>query len=154
MSDPNPDAEALERDGPGDRDAASASVCGLHHVRVPVSDVLASRDWYMEVLGFEPMLDYEEEDRVVGVALEHPAGLTLGLHLAPGRVGALKGFAVVALAVPGRDDLEQWAARLDALGVEHSGLEAGHLGWSLDVPDPDGILVQLHTAGEPTADDA
>ena len=139
--------------GTNPEDTDVASMRGLHHVRVPVSDVLRSRDWYMEVLGFEPMLDYEEEDRVVGVALEHPTGLTLGLHLAPERAAAMRGFAVVALAVSTREDLEHWVARLDAARVEHSEVKPGHLGWCLDVVDPDGVLVQLHTADEPSVDD-
>lgn len=134
-------------------DEAVASVRGLHHVRVPVSDVLRSRDWYMDVLGFEPMLTYEEEERVVGVALEHPTGLILGLHAAPERAAAMAGFAVVALAVQTRGDLQSWIGRLDVAGVEHSKIEPGHLGWSLDVVDPDGMLVELHTAEEPSADD-
>ena len=43
---------------------------------------------------------------------------------------------------------------LDALGVSHSAPADGHLGWYVEVPDPDGLIIQLHTIGHPTADEA
>ena len=52
------------------------------------------------------------------------------------------------------DDLDQWCARLDTLGVRHSAPAQGHLGWYIEVPDPDGIIVELHTIEQPTADEA
>jgi catechol 2,3-dioxygenase-like lactoylglutathione lyase family enzyme len=130
------------------------SVVGIYHVRFPVSDVLLSRDWYASVLGFEPVLAYEEEDRVVGVALRHPSGVRLGLHLEPQRARALRGFAVLSLRVSTIADLEAWSAHFDRLGVEHSVIAAGHPGYRLEVADPDGIWVELHTIGHPTTDDA
>jgi catechol 2,3-dioxygenase-like lactoylglutathione lyase family enzyme len=127
---------------------------GLHHVRLPVADVLRSRDWYLEVLDFFPLLVLEEEDDLVGVVLTHPSGLVVGLHAAPERASALRGFAVLALRVDGRPALEEWCARLDRLAIEHSGITASHLGWCVNVPDPDGVFVQLHTTQQPAADEA
>jgi catechol 2,3-dioxygenase-like lactoylglutathione lyase family enzyme len=49
-------------------------ITGLHHIRLPVTDVLRSRDWYGEVLGFEPVLDLEEEDRLLGTSCSIPSG--------------------------------------------------------------------------------
>ena len=72
---------------------------GIHHVRVPSGDVAVARDWYRDVLGFASVLDYEEEDAIVGVVLHHPAGVTLALHLDPGRVEALRGFCILALSL-------------------------------------------------------
>jgi catechol 2,3-dioxygenase-like lactoylglutathione lyase family enzyme len=127
---------------------------GIHHVRIPVSDIAVSRDWYPEVLGLEPVLDYEEEDRVVGVALASNDGVTVGLHLDPRRARALAGFCVLALQVDGQGALGAWVERLDALGVAHSGIREGHLGLLVEVADPDGIVVQLHTAEHPSSDEA
>jgi catechol 2,3-dioxygenase-like lactoylglutathione lyase family enzyme len=135
------------------RTGAVPSITGIHHVRLPIADVLRSRDWYMDVFGFGPMLAFEEEDRLVGVALEHPCGVTLGLHLEPERAVALSGFAALALCVGDLDTLRDWRDRLAAIGVEYSPILEGHIGWSIEVRDPDGILVQLHTRGHPTADD-
>ena len=134
--------------------AASPAVVGLHHLRLPVSDVMRSRDWYSATLGFEPCLSLEEEDRVVGVVVIHPSGVTLGLHHAPALARALSGFCSVALSIGAADDLDDWCARLDTLGVEHTAPVEGHLGWYLEVPDPDGLIIRLHTIGQPTADEA
>ena len=134
--------------------AVSVSAVGWHHVRLPVSDVMRSRDWYTEVLGFEPLLVLEEEDRVVGVVVGQPSGPTLGLHYAPALARQLDGFCPVALSVGTADDLKQWCARLDTLGVRHSAPANGHLGWYIGIPDPDGIIVELHTIEQPTADEA
>ena len=141
--------------GPAEGSQAVPLILGLHHVRLPVSDVLRSRDWYCDVLGFEPILDYMEEYRLVGVAVQHRVGVTLGLHLDPERAAALRGFAVVALRVAAPAVLQDWSRRLDELGVQHFPVVADHAGgWSMELVDPDGIGVQFHTMGHPTADDA
>lgn len=143
---------------PGGKDLAGlagtapGTVLGFHHIRVPVSDVPASREWYVEVLGFEAVLDYEEEDRLVGVVLRLPAGGTIHLHEQPDFARALKGFAILALSVRAVADLEIWSDRLDDLGVDHGGITVGHSGWFLHCLDPDGLQVQLHTLEQPTAD--
>jgi catechol 2,3-dioxygenase-like lactoylglutathione lyase family enzyme len=127
---------------------------GLHHVRLPVSDVMRSRDWYTDVLGFEPRLTVEEEDHVVGIVVGHPCGITLGLHHAPSLARVLRGFCSVALSVGDFDDLVQWCTRLDSLDVRHSAPTEGHLGSYIEVPDPDGHIIELHTIGQATAADA
>ncbi len=126
-------------------------IFGIHHVRLPVSDVMASRDWYIDVLGFEPLLVYEEEDGITGVALEHRSGVVIGLHEEPPRAAALAGFAVLALAVP---DIDRWVGHLAERGVPHGTLQDRHLGRCLQVTDPDGLVVELHTLDQPSDDEA
>jgi catechol 2,3-dioxygenase-like lactoylglutathione lyase family enzyme len=127
---------------------------GLHHIRLPVTDPWTSRDWYSRVFGCIPVLDLEEENGVVGVVLRHDSGFTLGLHLDPARARALRGFAVLGLSVRDSDELAEWTQRLDDLVVIHGALEEGHLGSYMDVPDPDGIVVRLHTGLGPDAEEA
>jgi catechol 2,3-dioxygenase-like lactoylglutathione lyase family enzyme len=127
---------------------------GLHHIRLPVSDVMRSRDWYIDVLGFEPRLVLEDEDHVVGVVVGHDSGVILGLHYEPERARALRGFCPVALNVGTIDDLHRWCARLETLGISHSAPTDGHLGRYVEVADPDGLIILLHTAGQPSADEA
>jgi catechol 2,3-dioxygenase-like lactoylglutathione lyase family enzyme len=129
-------------------------IIGLHHVRIPVSDAWVSRDWYMTVLGFRPLLDLEEEDGVIGVVLRHDEGLAVGLHRDRSRAAALRGFAVLGLTVEDRSQLERWAAVLDRAGIRRGPLVEGHLGFYLDIPDPDGILVRIHTGAGPDAEEA
>ena len=138
----------------GALDVLLPSISGLHHVRLPVTNVLISRAWYADVLGFEPVLDHEEEDRVTGTVLQHPSGLVLGLHVESERARMLAGFVVVSLCAGSKSDLAACAARLDEANVVHSAIQDGNLGWYIDVPDPDGILVELHTLEQPAADEA
>ncbi len=130
------------------------AILGVHHVRLPVSQVMRSRDWYRDVFSFEPLLTVEEEDHVVGVVVGHACGVTLGLHAAPERALALRGFCVVALSISEVADLTGWSRHLQALQVGYSGPKEGHLGWYIEVPDPDGIVVELHTVGRIAADEA
>ena len=78
----------------------------------------------------------------------------LGLHQNPTAAAALQGFAVLGLTVVDRARLQQWADELNRLSLPHRSLEEGHLGWYLDIPDPDGILVRLHTGTATDAEEA
>ena len=133
--------------------AAAIPALRFHDVRIPVSDALVSKEWYITVLGMVPVLDLEWERGVVGVVLRHPEGFVVGLHHEPERAEALRGFAVLGLAVDGYAELQQWFDVLDRLDVPHGPIEEGHLGWYVDVPDPDGIVVRIHTE-KGTAPDA
>jgi catechol 2,3-dioxygenase-like lactoylglutathione lyase family enzyme len=127
---------------------------GLHHVRLPVSDLMRSRDWYIDVFGFAPQLTFEAENEVIGIVLGHPSGLILGLHHEPARARALRGFSPIGLNVGTTDDLDEWCARLDVLQIRHSEPAEAHLGWCAEVFDPDGLVIELHTASQPSADEA
>lgn len=129
-------------------------MAGLHHVRIPVSDPWASRDWYSSVLGFSPTLDLEEESQVIGVVMRHQSGLTVGLHRDPIRAAVLSGFSVLGITVEGVDELARLVRALDHLGVEHTAPALGHLGEYVDVPDPDGIFIRFHTGRVPDAEEA
>jgi hypothetical protein len=108
----------------------------------------------MNVFRFVPVLDEEEAERLVGVVLRHPTGLVLGLHQDPGRAEALRGFALLGLGVSDPEELTRWSARLERLGIAAGPIEQGHLGWYMDVPDPDGIVVRLHSGTAPDAEEA
>lgn len=125
-------------------------ILGLHHVRLPVSDVLASRDWYVETLGLSPLMVTEEEASVIGEALVHDSGLVVGLHADPDAARSLEGFCVLALSV---DDLPEWSDYLDRIGIEHTPLERGPRGDHLSVSDPDGLVIELHTLAQPSTEE-
>jgi catechol 2,3-dioxygenase-like lactoylglutathione lyase family enzyme len=126
----------------------------IRHLRIPVSDVTASTDWYTETFGLSALLIEEEENQVVGAVLSLREGPTLGLHFDPPRAAALAGFCVVELAVASRDALSQWEPWLEAIGAVHTGTVEGPLGWHIDVSDPDRLIVQLHTPEHPSVEEA
>ncbi|GAA4874068.1 VOC family protein [Actinomycetospora straminea] len=126
----------------------TATVTGFHHVKLPVSDLARSRDWYERVLGLEVVLEFADDDGVVrGVALRLPDGGDAGIALRedPTRAAALAGFDPVALLVPERAQVEQRRARMDELGERRGEIVTGSGGGSvLAVHDPDGLEIRLY----------
>ncbi len=122
-------------------------ISGIHHAKLPVSDVSRSRAWYERVLGFESVIDFVEDGELRGVALRREGCPgQIALRQDPARARALSGFDAVALLVPTRDDVRQWEAALDRIGEPHGGLVTGHRGGSVLVGlhDPDGIEIRLY----------
>jgi len=134
-----------------------ARICGFHHVSLPARDLDRSSDWYERVFGFERILIEEDEACVTMIMLEHPEGMVLCLHTAPDpapRRELGNSVALLSFRVASRADLTAWDRRLTGLGVEHSSPHPAHLGWALNVADPSGLRIQLHTRETITADDA
>ena len=121
------------------------AIGGIHHVKLPVTDVAASRAWYERVLGFELEIEFEEDGVVRGVGLRRD-GVGLALREAPERAKALAGFDALALLVPTRAQVNEWKARLDGAGEPHGGIVTGARGGSVLVGlhDPDGIEIRLY----------
>ncbi|MGW4945712.1 VOC family protein [Actinoplanes sp. NPDC004185] len=122
---------------------------GFHHVKLPVSDLTRSREWYSSVLGLRVEIEFVEDGTLRGLALADASGRTrLALRLDPVRAEALAGFDPVALEVPERADVEAWRRRLDDLGQPHGGIVTGHKGGSVLVGlhDPDGLEIRLYAA--------
>jgi catechol 2,3-dioxygenase-like lactoylglutathione lyase family enzyme len=132
--------------------AAMPALQGFHHVKLPVSDLAVSREWYERVLGLTVTVEFVEDGTVRGVAVSDP-GRTVGLALRvePERAASLSGFDPVALGVPTGADVAAWGRRLDELGVPHGGIVSGHFGASLLVGlhDPDGIEIRLYALDGP-----
>ena len=119
----------------------------IHHVKLPVSDLSASRDWYQRILGFQVEIEFTEDGELRGLAMaDRDRTLRLALRLDPGRAAALSGFDPVALAVPTRDDVQAWAEHLDTARQQHGGVVTGHHGGAVLVGlhDPDGIEIRLY----------
>jgi catechol 2,3-dioxygenase-like lactoylglutathione lyase family enzyme len=132
--------------------AVMAALQGFHHVKLPVSDLVVSREWYERVLGLTVAIEFVEDGRVMGVAMSDPGGtVDLALRYAPERAAALAGFDPVAIGVPSSEEVTAWRDRLDELGVAHGGIVSGHFGASLLVGlhDPDGIEIRLYALDGP-----
>jgi catechol 2,3-dioxygenase-like lactoylglutathione lyase family enzyme len=122
------------------------AVSGVHHVKVPVTELARSRSWYAEVLSLAVELEFRDDDGTVrGVAFERRNGLTLCLREDLSRARALAGFDPYAVLVPTRRELDDVLDRLDDLGVAHSPVITASLGWLVRVTDPDGIQLRFYT---------
>jgi len=128
------------------------ALAGVHHLKLPVSDLERSRSWYESRLGYELAREFVEGGTLMGVALRHPnGGPRLALRLDPDRAAAAAGFDYFAIGVPDKDALEDLAARLTALGEHHAGVHVASTGWILPLlHDPDGHEVRFYTIAHHT----
>ncbi|MGH3563716.1 MAG: VOC family protein [Mycobacterium sp.] len=105
---------------------------GIHHLSLTVTDVEASAAWYQRLFGMDrlPMTfpHHGKEETGYGVLLVDPrSGAAIGLHTNTANAGeafdeARTGLDHVSFNAATRAELEAWTARLDQLGVEHTGI--------------------------------
>lgn len=121
---------------------------GIHHLKLPVTDLERSSSWYRSRLGYEPDMEFHREGRQVGLALKHPnGGPAQALWLDAERAAAAAGFDYFAIGVPTREALGALAERLGALGERHPGVHPAAAGWILPhVADPDGHELRFYLA--------
>jgi catechol 2,3-dioxygenase-like lactoylglutathione lyase family enzyme len=122
-------------------------LAGIHHLKLPVTDLTRSREWYQSRLGYQVEAEFVEQGRLMGVALRHPrGGPRLALRLDPGRARAAAGFDYFSIGVPDREAMDELATRLTALGEEHVGVHGASIGWILPyLHDPDGHEIRFYT---------
>lgn len=125
--------------------ATIAPFSGVHHVRVPVSDLAASAEFWRAAFGFEHDFDFPDG---AGVALRDPrGGPSVVLWLDAAVATASKGFVHFGLAVPDTASLDALAEHLDAVGVTHGGFQPSFVERKLVfIEDPDGNLVNVYVA--------
>ncbi|HWD79484.1 MAG TPA: VOC family protein [Kribbella sp.] len=133
---------------------ADVEMTGIHHLKLAVSDLSRSREWYERVLGYVVEMEFPDEDGVVrGVGGRLPgAGVPVALRQNAQAAAGNAGFDPVCFAIADRAAAEAWAAHFDALGVRHSGIRTGTRGWVVDVYDPDGLAVRLYSTGDDAED--
>jgi catechol 2,3-dioxygenase-like lactoylglutathione lyase family enzyme len=131
----------------------------IHHVRLTVTDIGRSKEFYRSLLGTDPVIDTSDQAGQPGVS-EDPARFyggcvfavgdqLLGLRPVAGAgdrfVSTRVGLDHVSLAVGSRDELTAAAGRLDAAGIEHGEVtdltDAGLV--ILSLQDPDDINLEL-----------
>jgi catechol 2,3-dioxygenase-like lactoylglutathione lyase family enzyme len=123
------------------------ALAGIHHLKLPVTDLARSREWYESRLGYRVQMEFVEQGHLAGYVLSHPnGGPALGLRLDPGRARAAAGFDYFSIGVPDKEAIECLAARLTALGDQHAGVHWASIGWILpELHDPDGHEVRFYT---------
>ena len=128
----------------------TGEILGVHHVKIPVSDLVRSRTWYERVFDLEPLMEFRDDhDGVVrGVSYRSKGDLAIALRENPAAAGGFAGFDFFAMMLRGRADIDHWANRLDDLGVVHSEIVEAPIGCIMMFDDPDGIQLRFYTLNE------
>jgi predicted enzyme related to lactoylglutathione lyase len=117
----------------------------LRGVKLPVTDVSRSVDFYRRVFGFAPWLEFPDDAGVLrGVAGDLP-GCEGGLALRETPDAHSQPGLELLLGVADKRAIEEWALHLDALGVAHSPVIDATVGWLLVLHDPDGHEIHLYS---------
>lgn len=124
----------------------TAPFTGVHHVRVPVSDLARAAEFWRDAFGFEHDFDFPDG---AGVAVRHPrGGPSVVLWADAPLATAARGFVHFGLAVAGVGELDALAAHLDGRGIGHGGFQPSFVERKLVfVEDPDGNLVNVYVDG-------
>jgi catechol 2,3-dioxygenase-like lactoylglutathione lyase family enzyme len=125
---------------------------GLHHIKLPVTDLDTSLTWYGRVFDAEHLTQFDHYDGAgtrYAVILQLPGVDTpIELRWAPNAATATIGYDPVHLVAGDTDDLQAWVAHLDTLGIEHSPIITALAGQLLIFPDPDQTYLHLLTLPE------
>ena len=136
---------------------AAPSLTGISHVGLTVRDVTTSEAWYADVLGLvRVFVEPHSAGEGYAVVMTRPGtALFLGLDHHPDADRQefsehRTGLDHLALAVDSRADLDRWADRLDAHGIDHGpvvevGEPAPHA--QMTFRDPDGIPIEVFWMG-------
>jgi catechol 2,3-dioxygenase-like lactoylglutathione lyase family enzyme len=136
----------IERDG---QTVAAPAFEGIHHLKIAVSDLERSTDFYRRVLRAERVAALDHVDRtgrLFAVILKIPnLGTFLELRHDSALAARHAGFDPMTLTVAGKAELEVWGTFLQGQGVAHSPVLTGAVGWLVVFEDPDGLRLRLYT---------
>lgn len=121
----------------------------LTHVAVTVRDLSVSTPWYRALIGADPVLDEDTDAGFHHTVFALDNGTLFGLHQHSAAPSAEPfsehnvGLDHVAFGCVSRAELENWARRLDDLGIDNGGVVDAHYGSGLSFRDPDGITLEF-----------
>jgi glyoxylase I family protein len=127
--------------------AISSTMPAISHVAVTVTDLDVSEAWYTKVLGIAPVLD--EDTGPFRHVVYSLGGTLLVLHGFHERGATARfderttGLDHIAFGCANRDELLEWAERLDELGIAHGEIVDVGYGSGLSFRDPDNIALEL-----------
>jgi len=119
------------------------------HVALTVRDLSVSVPWYEALFDAEPVLDEDTDPDFHHTVYMVGNGMLIGLHqhAKPAPDERFSEFRVgldhVSFGCADRAELQNWARRLDELGVEHGGIKDASYGSGVSFRDPDGIALEF-----------
>jgi catechol 2,3-dioxygenase-like lactoylglutathione lyase family enzyme len=124
-------------------------ILGIHHLKLPVSDLERSLQFYERALGAERIAEADHrrpDGSLFAYILNVPGlGTQLELRLHPERARSHARFDPVTIEVADRAALEQWIIYLDRLQLKHSPILTAIEAWVLVIEDPDAHRLRLYT---------
>jgi glyoxylase I family protein len=126
-----------------------AEFAPIAHVAVTVRDLSVSVPWYEALFDAKPVLDEDTDPDFHHTVYLLGNGTVFGLHqhgtpAPPEQFSEHRvGLDHVGFGCANRGELEQWAGRLDELGVEHGGIKDATYGSGVSFRDPDGIALEF-----------
>jgi glyoxylase I family protein len=121
----------------------------LTHVALTVRDLSISVPWYEALFGVSPVLDEDTDPDFHHTVFLVGNGMLVGLHqhVKPAPDDDFSEYRVgldhVAFGCATRGELEEWAVRLEELGISHDGIKDASYGSGVSFRDPDGIALEF-----------
>ena len=121
----------------------------LNHVALTVRDLGVSGPWYQALIGADPVLDEHTDAGFRHLVWAFDDGTLFGIHQHDREIedGQFTEFRVgldhVAFGCASRAELEEWAERLNGLGIAHGGIVDAHYGSAVSFRDPDGNALEF-----------
>jgi len=129
---------------------SSPAITGVSHVDLSVTDLRASVSWYTELLAMIPLFGGRNEERGYDAQylMEPSSGVVIGLEQHDENPGTAfderrVGLDHLSFNVDSREQLDGWLARLDELGVPHSGITEEENWDVLVLRDPDNVQLEF-----------
>jgi glyoxylase I family protein len=124
------------------------------HVVITVSDLSVTVPFYEKLFGMKPAI-FEDFGNFSHTVFVFPDGFIFSIHkfndelAQPGPASEFRqGLDHFAWLVPSRAALEEWADKLDAMGIEHGKILDASYGSGLAFRDPDNIQLEFFAAPE------
>lgn len=122
---------------------------GLHHVKLPVTNLDASLAWYQRVFDARHLAQFDHfgDGGVRFAVILALPGLDVPIELrwAPNAAAATAGYDPITFAADDLEHLNQWIDHLDALRIDHSPIMPAQGGDLLVFRSPDGLHLRLLT---------
>jgi glyoxylase I family protein len=121
----------------------------LTHVALTVRDLSVSVPWYQAIFEADPVLDEDTDPDFHHTVYLLGNGTLIGLHQHGTAAPAEEfsefrvGLDHLAFGCANRGELEQWAKRLEELGVQHGGVKDRPYGSGVSFRDPDNIALEF-----------